>query len=234
MEPVSIQASKSWSAVNLAQRALLSCGIISSLFYVAINIITPSHFPGYDIASQTVSELSAIDAPSRPLWVYLCNFYSVLVMAFGFGIWLCAYKNRRLRIVAVVMLIYGITGFFWPPMHLREVIAAGGGTFTDTLHIAFAIGTVILMLLMIGLAASALGQRFRIYSIISIILFMMFGTLTARESPGISTNHPTPWIGIWERINIGMFLLWVIVFAAALLRSDRKYSNSDGPWTVTK
>ena len=223
MESVSIQAGKSWSAANLAQRALLSCGIISSLFYVAINIITPSHFPGYDIASQTVSELSAIDAPSRPLWVSLCNFYSALVVAFGCGIWLYAYKNRRLRIVAVLMLIYGITGFFWPPMHLREVKAAGGGTFTDTMHIAFAIGTILLMTLMICFAAAALGKQFRQYSILTLIIFMVFGLLTGRESPGISSDLPTPWIGVWERINIGMFLLWVIVFSIVLLRADRKY-----------
>jgi hypothetical protein len=106
-------------------------------------------------------------------------------------------------------------------MHLREVIAAGGGTLTDTMHIAFAIGTVLLMILIIGFAAAALGKRFRLYSFLTIIIFMVFGFLTARESPGISSNLPTPWIGIWERINIGMFLLWVIRFAIAVLRMTK-------------
>ena len=205
-------------AMNLLQRFLLFCGIASSLLYVAINIITPFYFPGYDIASQTVSELSAIDAPSRPLWVGLCSFYSVFVIAFGCGIWIAGHDNRRLRTAAILLLLYGISGFFWPPMHLREVIAAGGGTLTDTMHIAFAIGTILLMILIIGFAATALGRSFRDFSILTIVIFIVFGSLTGKESPGISSGQPTPWIGVWERINIGMFMIWMMVFAVVLLR----------------
>jgi hypothetical protein len=45
-----------------------------------------------------------------------------------------------------------------------------------------------------------------------------FGVLTFRDAPRLSTNQPTPLIGVWERINIAVFLLWVIVLAIALLR----------------
>ena len=31
---------------------------------------------------------------------------------------------------------------------------------------------------------------------------------------------PTPLIGIWERINIFIFMLWVIVFATCLLKKE--------------
>jgi hypothetical protein len=31
-------------------------------------------------------------------------------------------------------------------------------------------------------------------------------------------NLPTPWIGLWERINISVFLMWVVVLAAYLCR----------------
>jgi hypothetical protein len=30
---------------------------------------------------------------------------------------------------------------------------------------------------------------------------------------------PTPWIGLFERINISVFLLWVVVLAAVLWRT---------------
>jgi len=36
-------------------------------------------------------------------------------------------------------------------------------------------------------------------------------------APRLSGNQPTPLIGVWERINIAVFLLWVIVLAIALL-----------------
>jgi hypothetical protein len=35
-----------------------------------------------------------------------------------------------------MFIAHDVTGFFWPPMHQREVLAAGGGTRTDTMHIA--------------------------------------------------------------------------------------------------
>jgi hypothetical protein len=35
--------------------------------------------------------------------------------------------------------------------------------------------------------------------------------------PGVGANQPTPLLGVWERINIGVFLLWMIVLAIVLL-----------------
>jgi hypothetical protein len=70
----------------MAQKALLVCGILSSLLYVAMNVFIPMQWQGYRSASQTVSELSAIDAPTRPIWVPLGIAYTLLVAAFGFGV----------------------------------------------------------------------------------------------------------------------------------------------------
>ncbi len=65
---------------------MLVCGIVSSPLYVAMNVIGAMQFEGYSSLSQTVSELSAIGAPSRPLWVALAILYTLLVTAFGWGI----------------------------------------------------------------------------------------------------------------------------------------------------
>jgi hypothetical protein len=46
--------------------------------------------------------------------------------------------------------------------------------------------------------------------------------LTTKESLGIEANLPTPHVGIWERINIGAYMLWVIVFAIMLLKRNNK------------
>src|SRR6185503_16849083 len=90
---------------------LLLCGILSMLWYVAINIIVPMQYQGYDIASQTVSELSAIDAPTRTLWFVLCIFYSLFFLVFGSGIWLSANGNRKLRFVGAVIIFDAVFGF---------------------------------------------------------------------------------------------------------------------------
>lgn len=201
----------------LLKKFLLTCGIISSLHYVAINIIVPMQYQGYSTVTQTVSELSAIGAPTRPLWAFLCIFYSLLIVAFSWGIWKSANRNRSLRIIAILMFIYGVSGFFWPPMHQR----GNEPTLTDTMHIIFSIVTVIMMLMSVGFGASAFGKKFRYYSIATIVLMILFGGLTGMEAPGVAENLPTPMIGVWERISIGVFLLWVIVFAAVLLRKEK-------------
>jgi len=63
----------------MVREVLLICGIASSLLYVATTILGAMRWKGYSSTSQTVSELSAIGAPSRPLVVPLFLTYSVLV-----------------------------------------------------------------------------------------------------------------------------------------------------------
>jgi hypothetical protein len=202
----------------MVRRALLLCGILSSLLYAAMNVFVAMHWQGYSSISQTVSELSAIDAPTRPLWVPLGIAYTLLVAAFGVGVWQSAGRNRPLRIVGALMIASGIIGLGWPPMHQRAVLAAGGGTLTDTLHLVWSGMTVLLFILEIGFGAAALGKRFRVYSTITMVVLVVFGALVGMNAPKVGANLPTPWIGVWERINIGAFLLWVVVLAIALLR----------------
>jgi hypothetical protein len=52
------------------------------------------------------------------------------------------------------------------------------------------------------------------------VILVAFGALTGLDAPRIAANLPTPWVGVWERINIGVFLLWVVILAIALLRAQ--------------
>jgi hypothetical protein len=199
----------------MARKVLLVYGILSSLLYVAMNIIAPMLYEGYNSASQTVSELSAIGAPTRAFWLLLGIPYALLATAFGCGVWVSAGRNRPLRVVGGLMVAHGVIGLFCPPMHMR----GAEFTLTDTMHIVFGMVTVLLMLLAIGFGAAAFGKRFRLYSIATIALLVVSGALTGLEAPRIAANLPTPWVGVWERINIGIFLLWVVALAIALLRA---------------
>ena len=210
------------------QKLLLNCGIFSSLWYVAINIFVPTLYEGYNSVSLTVSELSAIYAPTRIVWVLLVTLYPLTFAAFGWGVLKSAGGSRTLRITGSLIIIYCILNFYWPPMHQREVIGAGGGTLTDTLHISFAMITVLFMMILMGFGAAGLGKSFRLFTIVIFLIFIIFGALSGMESPGINANLPTPYLGIWERINIGAFMLWVIVFANALLNKEKLSGSIKG------
>jgi hypothetical protein len=206
----------------MVQKLLFICGILSVLLYVAINVLVPRSWNDYNCTSQTVSELSAIGAPTRPIWVWLSTLYTLLLTAFACGVWKSAARNWPLSVAGVLMIGYGSVGILWPfvPMHIRETLAAGGATFTDTLHNALAMVTEIFYLLSLGYASRAFGKPFRLYSIVTFLGLLVFGILALLEAPGIAVNKPTPLIGIWERITIGIFLLWIAVLAITLLRKE--------------
>jgi CubicO group peptidase (beta-lactamase class C family) len=200
---------------------LLACGVLASLLYAAMLVVVPLRWEGYSSASQAVSELSAIGAPTRALWVALGRVYTSLAAAFGVGVWLSAGRSRALRVVGGVLIAQSVVGLFWPPMHLRGAVP----TLTDAMHVAFAMAWLLLMLLAIGFGAAAFGKRFRLYSAVTLAVFVVFGTLSGMDGPRIAANLPTPWVGVWERVNIGAALLWIVALALALLR--RSSSSPD-------
>lgn len=221
--PVRVNNRKPGSSI--VRKILLSCGIISPLLYIAMCLFIPGLYEGYNSASQVVSELSAIGAPTRPLWFVLGTVYTLLIAAFGLGIRQSAGQSRALRSLGTLILASGIIGLAWSPMHQREVLAAGGGTFTDTWHLVMSGITLLLMLFIIGYGAAAFGKKFRLYSLASIVLFIVFGVLTGIEAPGVETNQPTPLIGVWERINIGVYTVWLMVVAIILLQREKADSR---------
>jgi hypothetical protein len=193
---------------------LLVCGVLSSLYYVAMNLYVPTQWEGYSLLSHVISELSAIDTPTKGLWNQAMVAYTVLLIAFGVGVWMSAGGSRALRIVGALIVGQAVVGAFWPPMHLPGVET----TLTDTLHLVWSAAWLLTMLIAMGLAARALGRRFRRYTVATIAVFLVFGTMTGLEAPRVAAALPAPWIGLWERINIAAAMLWMAVLAVVLLR----------------
>jgi pimeloyl-ACP methyl ester carboxylesterase len=77
------------------RRTLLACGIASSLLYALM--IWAIRYEGYNLFSQVPSELTAVGAPTQRLWALLGPIYTLLVAAFGWGIWRSAGRNRAVR-----------------------------------------------------------------------------------------------------------------------------------------
>lgn len=199
-------------------RILLLSGLLSSVVYALINVVVPLGWRQYSIVDQTVSELSAIGAPTRTLWLALVIPYVALFAAFGWGMLRVAGPNKGLKIAGWLIFIDCAFSMYWPPMHQREVLASGGGTLTDTLHLVWAGVTVLLFVAIMICGALCLGRKFRIYTAASIVVLIFCGMLTSQGAPNVGRNLPTPWIGVWERLNIGVFLLWVAFFSTSLMR----------------
>lgn len=194
------------------RRILLICGILSSLLYISRDLAALLSYPRYDFANQVISELSAIGVPSRGMDIAIGRAYGALIVLFGAGIWLSAGERRGLRITGALLVAASVYGAFWPPMHMRGAPMG----LTDTLHIVWTAGWLALTLVAMGCAAAALGRRFRYYTVATVGVFLVFGALTGLQGARLGADLPTPGIGIYERVNIGAFLLWVVVLAIDL------------------
>jgi hypothetical membrane protein len=61
-------------------KALLICGILSPVLYAISDVLAGLQWEDYSFRDQTISELGAIGAPSRPLFaVLLLIVYGLMV-----------------------------------------------------------------------------------------------------------------------------------------------------------
>lgn len=215
------------------RKALLSCGILSSLLWpVTAEVLAASFYPGYDSFSQTISELTSVGAPTRTALTVEGFLYEALVVAFGIGVWRSAGQkksaavNKPLRVTGALLVGYGAVGPLWLPfpMTARQNIT-GGPSFTDTMHLVLGGADALLYVAILAFGAAALGKGFRVYSILTLAVVLVFGAWTNSFVPAVGAGEPTPWLGVIERIMIGSFLLWVVVLAVKLLRAGEDHSK---------
>jgi hypothetical protein len=205
------------------QKVLLACGIGSSVAYVAANVAGALRGGAYSSVNQSVSELTAIDAPSRPVALPLFVVSDVLALAFGTGVVASADDNRPLRVAGWLLVGVGVVVDVvspFTPMHTREALAGGKTTWTDKAHLPVTAATTLQIMGAMGFGAAAFGKRFRRYSVASLLTMLVAGGLTATQQNAVAANLPTPWNGVYERISIGVYLLWMAVLAGVLWRAS--------------
>ena len=112
-----------------------------------------------------VSKLFAVGSPARPVLIVLVGgAYTVLMIAFGLGIWASSRSNRALRMTGALLIAYGVSNivalFF--PLDLSNDAAV-------PMHIVATNSMLVLMLAAMGFAAAAFHGWLRAYSIASLI-----------------------------------------------------------------
>ena len=215
-------------APRMLRNFLLISGILASLLYLCTDILAGMLWEGYNFLDQAVSELSAIGALTRPLVVALGLIYDVLMIAFGVGVWTSS-RKRTLRITGGLLMGIGVLGFVGVPFPLQ--LGAPEATFANIIHSLLAGIVVLFFLLTIGFGAFAGGKRFRLYSIITILILIVVGAVSGVMSATRISQEgfitPPQWFGLIERIDIYLSMLWVMVLAVTLLWSERRQSSME-------
>lgn len=199
----------------MLKKTLLGFGIVSSLLYVGIDLLAALRFADYhSFTSQAISELGAVGAPTRSMVEPLFAVYGLLLMGFGVGVWALGHRKPALRIIGILLIGIWAVGLLTPPMSVR-----GTGTISGDLPHIVLTGVIVLFILSaIAVGASLYGRTWRRYSVATILTIVVSGALTGVAAGRLADGQPTPWLGITERINIGAYLLWVVLLAVSLLR----------------
>jgi hypothetical membrane protein len=212
------------------QRVLLACGVVSSLLYIATDLLGGLRYEGYSFTSQAISELGAIGAPSKAFVDPLFTAYQLLVLVFGVGLLReAAGRNRALHFAATMLAGYGAIGFaavFAGRNRFAMQMRGAGSLATDAPHIILTAVLLLMLLLAIGVGAYALGRRFRIYSFVTLLTVIAFGAVTGTYAARLAAGQATPGLGIFERIDVYAAMLWVAVLSVALLPRPRGLTSA--------
>jgi hypothetical protein len=201
-------------------KLLLVCGIVAPLIFAGANVVGGVLWSGYNFTNQSISDLTAIGAPTRAAVVPPFIAADLLLMLFGLGVWGSASQNGALRVVAGLLVVYGVVNSaaeFFPnrlgetpgPLSPGVILTAAG---------------VISLLLAIGFGAAAYRNWFRFYSIGTLLVFAALTVLGLAQAKAR--------VGAQERVLSFGSLLWVVMLAVVLLSAElgigRGTSVADG------
>lgn len=207
------------------RRVLLLCGVLSPLLYAAADALAGLRWEGYSFRDQTISELGAIGAPSRPLFATLLVVVYLLFTAFGVGVWKSAQNRHRLRQAAGLLIALGVLALTvgqFAAMQLRGIEQGLSGA----MHLVEGAAAMVLLLAAMGFTAAALGRGFAFYTAATVAIMLSFGGWSAMEIPRVEAGAHTPWVGVKERIYWYSYQLWFIVLAIKLLRAPSDTSEA--------
>jgi hypothetical protein len=90
--------------------------------------------------------------------------------------------------------------------------------FAGVIHLLEGMLAMLMIFTAMGIAATAFGTRFRVYTIATIVLALGFGAWAGLDARRIEHGLATPWVGVKERIFWYGYQSWYIVLALTLLR----------------
>jgi hypothetical membrane protein len=199
------------------RKGLLRCGIASPFLYALADALAGLRWQGYSFRDQTISELGALGAPSRPLFASLLLLSYALFVAFGVGIRRAAGDRRRVRLVGSLVIALGLLALTVGQLAAMRPRGTPQGL-AGTMHLIEGAVAMITVFVTMGVASTAFGAGFRRYTWATIGIVLALGAWTARAVTSMEAGGPTPWLGVQERAWWYAYQAWFAVLALTLLR----------------
>lgn len=192
------------------EEIFLLFGIIASLIFFVADLMAIKFVKKYNFITQSINELHAVGAPSRPFLVASNISIFLLILFFGIGVWSMASDNWALYLIAILIItfsIFNFIGLFYP---MRV------GQSPNTMNVIIGALGVFSLTFAIPLGALAFNGWFRILSVVISIIFILLTILGTLVLPRVIKNTK-PTTGIQERVMIYTIFIWVTFLALKLL-----------------
>ena len=197
-------------------------GIIAGIFYFLHVILGRMYYNGYDPLSQAISDLTALNSPSKNIASIFSFIYGIFNIIFVIGFYKY-FKGKINRIVSFgsgifcTMAFISFFGYTFFP--LSE--AGYAGTFQDIMHLIVTIVVVILTIITIILFSIGFLKttNYKCIGIISIIAFIFL--ITGAMLINILSEE---YFGLAERINV----YTVIIYTGILSLWMNRFINKNG------
>jgi hypothetical protein len=115
-------------------------------------------------------------------------------------------------------VLYSVISYLGGTVFQMDPRGTEGSVRTKLHEMATAI-MVLSMLLAMGFGAFVHGQRFRMYSLGTLLTVVGFAVLSFMQVATLAANEPAPWLGLIERVGIYAWMAWVAVLAISVLRA---------------
>ncbi len=208
-------------------------GIIGPIVYILAVFIGGALRNDYSSITNTISELTLVNAPNKLLLDVLFSFYNISLLIFAIGAYLDSSidDSKKYRVASIFLALIGLLGlsmYFFP-----QDPRGAASTITGTLHIILA-GIIspltIIAIFLMGLSFRKYSELklFAIYSYISGVIVLVSGGTAA-----VSVANNSVYGGLFERITIFTFMVWVLILSYIILKrktnesSDTKFEESN-------
>lgn len=176
-------------------------GVISFISYTVAVVFSPYAYPGYSWKAQAVSDLSAINAPSKMLWDQLSSPYNIcgIVSIMMVCVFIQGKLNKTLRIgIYLFTIMNWISCIGYEIFPLSE--SGNAGAIQDIIHI-YVVTVLVVLLSVISLVLITIGgyqdkqiRSLAIWSALALSLMLVGAIGTAVV--------PSDYFGIPERFSV--------------------------------
>ena len=201
-------------------------GIAAVGLYVGATILGEILDPQYSQIRNAISELTGSEAPNRAVIVPLYIAYNLALAGFAYAIFMVSMGGRPFRVAVALFAVGALSGI--GQVTLFRMDSVGSATTTaGSMHLVLASVSSLLTVA----TAVLYGVAFRrepAFRGLSTYSFATAGLLFL-SAPMAVASIGTEVMGLFERITIGAFILWVVVVSAHSLIEARTIESAALP-----